>query len=78
MFVAWVASRFSYAAVLGVFSIAFVIAALIVLGALREDRSEMARTRPHDSSATPCVLRQSPTSSLVSGEFSRRHSRGER
>ena len=42
MFVAWVASRFSYAAVLGVFSIAFVIAALIVLGALREDRSEMA------------------------------------
>jgi len=37
--VAWLGSRFSYAIVLAVFSIAFVIAALIALSALGEHRT---------------------------------------
>jgi predicted MFS family arabinose efflux permease len=75
--VAWLASSLSYAAVLAVFSIAFVIAALIALGALREERSQaaeneaaawilLARLR-----AAICVHLQTRASPLVSGDEGR-------
>jgi MFS family permease len=40
--VAWLAGRFTYAAVLALLSISFVIASLIAIGALREDRAQAA------------------------------------
>jgi MFS family permease len=40
--VAWLASTFTYAAVLALFALTFVIAALVSLGALREDRGQAA------------------------------------
>ena len=40
--VAWLASTFTYAAVLAVLALTFVIAALVSLGALREDRGQAA------------------------------------
>jgi MFS family permease len=42
MLVAWLASRFTYAAVLGLFALTFVIATLIALGALRQERRQAA------------------------------------
>jgi hypothetical protein len=41
--VAWLASTFTYARVLTLFALTFVIAALVALAALREDRGQAAR-----------------------------------
>ena len=75
--VAWLATTFTYAALLALFALTFMIAALIALVLSGRIAVRRLRIRPHDFSATCCVPRQSPTSSLVSGEcMSPRHSPG--